>query len=157
MRPAVFSVNKGENKVFQRNANDLIKEISGDILYLDPPYNHREYGANYHILNTIAEYNPFDPQGISGLPQYNKSDYCKKKSAAKSLRDLIHNADFKWIFLSYNNEGIIGLEEIQDIMSEYGDYEMETMNYSRFKSDKEENRVYKADATTEYLHILRKK
>ncbi|GAA0714403.1 hypothetical protein GCM10009430_07560 [Aquimarina litoralis] len=41
----------------------FIKSIRGDILYLDSPYNFRQYGSNYHILNTIAKYDTFVPVG----------------------------------------------------------------------------------------------
>ncbi len=34
------------------NTSAVICDIEGNILYLDPPYNHRQYGANYHMLNT---------------------------------------------------------------------------------------------------------
>ena len=67
----------------------LIKKIKGDILYLDPPYNHRQYGANYHILNTIAKYDKFIPKGKTGLRDYVRSDYCKKATVAESFEDLI--------------------------------------------------------------------
>src|SRR5690606_6105528 len=39
-----------ENRIYQKDANQLINEINGDILYIDPPYNARQYGANYHLL-----------------------------------------------------------------------------------------------------------
>ena len=55
LEPAEYELNDNEHKVFNKDANELIKEIEGDILYLDPPYNARQYGANYHMLNTIAE------------------------------------------------------------------------------------------------------
>ena len=62
----------------------LIKDIQGDILYLDPPYNSRQYGANYHLLNTIAEYKPFEPKGKTGLRPYNRSLYCSKRTVNES-------------------------------------------------------------------------
>ncbi len=68
--PAYFECNENQHLVFNEDANMLIKSISGDILYLDPPYNAREYGANYHLLNTIALYDDFIPQGKTGLRTY---------------------------------------------------------------------------------------
>ena len=43
-------------EVYNKDSKELIKEIKGDILYLDPPYNTRKYDTNYHILETIALY-----------------------------------------------------------------------------------------------------
>lgn len=156
LKPALFEINDNEHKVFSKDANDLIKNISGDILYLDPPYNSRQYGANYHILNTIAKYDKFEPKGKTGLREYHRSNYCIKNNVKKAFEDIIKNANFKYIFLSYNNEGIMNLSDIKSIMGKYGKYDMVKQKYQRFKSDKTENRNHKATSTFEFLHILEK-
>lgn len=156
IEPALFSVNDNEHQVFNSDSNQLIKKIEGDILYLDPPYNARQYGANYHLLNTIAKYDSFEPKGKTGLRNYNKSEYCSKNSVIKSFEDLIKNANFNYIFLSYNNEGLMSENEIKNILSKYGKYDLFTTGYNRFKADKTENRNHKANSTIEYLHILEK-
>lgn len=156
LEAAYFEVNDNEHEVFRDDANELIKNIDGDILYLDPPYNHRQYGANYHLLNTIAEYKPFIPKGKSGLREYFKSSYCRKNEVCESFEELIKNAKFRYIFLSYNNEGLMSREKIEEIMSRYGKYDLVKKEYQRFKADKDQNRVHKADKTFEYLHILEK-
>jgi adenine-specific DNA-methyltransferase len=157
LSPAHFpKVENQENKVFKEDANQLIKKIKGDILYLDPPYNARQYGANYHLLNTIALYDNFLPRGKTGLREYERSKYCQKNEVETIFEDLIKNADFEFIFLSYNNEGLMNLDTIKRIMSKYGSYSVEKTEYQRFKADKDQNREHKANATMEYLHILRK-
>lgn len=141
--------------VYNEDANLLIKKIKGDILYLDPPYNTRQYSANYHMLNTIAEYKEFEPSGKTGLPKYNKSLYSRKRDAKNTFYDLIQNADFKDIYISYNNEGIIPLDEFQNILKDFGDYKLYLFDgYKRFKADN--GRVYAADKTIEFLHYIQK-
>ena len=125
-------------------------------MYLDPPYNARQYGSNYHLLNTIAKYDTFIPKGKTGLRDYNRSDYCSKSKVKKAFEELIRNAKFNFTFLSYNNEGLMSESEIKSIMSKYGRYSLETTAYQRFKADKTENRVHIANCTTEFLHILEK-
>lgn len=156
LESAIFEINSHSHEVYNEDSNLLIKKIEGDILYLDPPYNAREYGANYHLLNTIAKYDSFTPKGKTGLRDYSKSAFCKKKEVEKSFDDLIKNANFKYIFLSYNNEGIMSSETIKKILSNYGKYDLLTTEYQRFRADKKENRNHKASSTTEYLHILEK-
>jgi adenine-specific DNA-methyltransferase len=156
LKPALFSETNQENLVFQKDANQLIKEIEGDVLYLDPPYNARQYGANYHLLNTIAHYKPFNPKGKTGLPDYNKSDYSSKPKVAAAFEELIKNAKFKYIFLSYNNEGLLPPQQLRDILERYGKYDLATTKYNRFKADKTENRNHKANSVVEYLHVLEK-
>lgn len=154
LKPAVFELNDNNHQVFNEDSNELIKKIEGDILYLDPPYNQRQYGANYHMLNTIARYDDFAPKGKTGLREYNRSQYCKKSTVAENFEALIKNAQFKHIFLSYNNEGLMSSEVIKSIMQKYGEYDLTTTQYQRFKADS--NRFNKTDKTTEYLHILEK-
>ncbi len=157
LSPAHFPKTENQkNQVFKEDANELIKKIKGDILYLDPPYNARQYGANYHLLNTIALYDDFEPKGKTGLREYEKSKYCKKNEVENVFEDLIKHADFEFIFLSYNNEGLMNLETIKKIMSKYGSYSVEKTEYQRFKADKDINREHKANATMEYLHVLRR-
>ncbi len=156
IQPAEFVATENAHRVFQEDANKLIQQIEGDILYLDPPYNARQYGANYHLLTTIAKYDTFAPKGKTGLRDYYKSVYCKRKEVAAEFEELIKKAKFSYIFLSYNNEGLMPPEVIKTIMSKYGKYSLATKNYQRFKADKTENRKHKANATIEYLHILEK-
>ena len=148
--------NNTENKVYNEDSNTLIREIEGDILYLDPPYNARQYGANYHMLNTIARYDYFVPKGKTGLREYKRSNYCKKGEVVNSFEQLIKEANFKYIFLSYNNEGLMDIDTVRQIMSRYGSYDLATTDYKRFKADKDERRNHKAQKTEEYLHILEK-
>ncbi|PKP24564.1 MAG: modification methylase [Bacteroidetes bacterium HGW-Bacteroidetes-2] len=157
LEPAIFKETTNKHSVFQEDANVLIKKISGDILYLDPPYNARQYGANYHLLNTIAKMDIFVPSGKTGLREYTKSNYCKKSEVTKAFEDLVANAQFQYIYLSYNNEGLMSQSEVEKIMKRYGNYRLESKNYQRFKADKTENRNHKANFTNEFLHILEKR
>ena len=64
-------------QIFNMDSSELITQVKGDILYLDPPYNGREYGSYYHLLNTIALYDiDFEPKGKVGLRPYNTSKFC---------------------------------------------------------------------------------
>jgi adenine-specific DNA-methyltransferase len=66
-KPIAYAQTRIPINVYCEDANTLIERIEGDILYLDPPYNHRQYGANYHLLNTIARYDKMLPKGKTGV------------------------------------------------------------------------------------------
>lgn len=141
---------------YNEDINVLIRKVHGDVLYLDPPYNARQYCSNYHVLETIAKYDNPNLIGVTGLRDSSeqKSKFCSKRTVADVFDDLIKNADFKYIFLSYNNEGLMSLDTIREIMSSYGEYRFYTKDYKRFKADRDENRNISANTTTEYLHCL---
>lgn len=145
-----------KGSVYNEDINQLIRHISGDVLYLDPPYNERQYCTNYHVLETIARYDDPILKGKTGLREYQnqKSKFCSKRTVEEVFEDLIKNAKFKYIFLSYNNEGLMSLETIKEIMSKYGTYGYKTYQYRRFQADKPENRKIRSNSTTEYLHYL---
>ena len=141
-------------ETYNEDINSLVRKIQGDVLYLDPPYNSRQYCSNYHVLETIARYDNPQLSGVTGLRDSSnqKSKFCSRRMVAETFEDLIKNAQFKYIFLSYNNEGLMSLDTIKEIMSRYGEYSFFTKEYRRFKADKDENRNIAADSTTEYLH-----
>lgn len=156
LRPANLTINDQDHKVYNEDINILTKKIKGDILYLDPPYNHRQYSANYHLLETIAKYDNPKVHGKTGLREYEqqKSAYCSRQGVKKAFKDLILNSKVKYIFLSYNNEGLMSLDDIKEVMSLRGKYGYFTKDYNRFKADKTENRNHKANKTIEYLHYV---
>ncbi|MDO5759885.1 MAG: DNA adenine methylase [Bacteroidota bacterium] len=157
MKPVEMIYNNQEYEVYNEDANKLVRKIKTDILYLDPPYNQRQYSANYHVLETIAKYDNPLLKGKTGMRDYSnqKSDYCNKRKVKDTFEDLIMNADAKYIFLSYNNEGLLTFDEIKEIMTEKGEYGYFSVQYNRFKADNEsKTRHIKANFTTEYLHYV---
>lgn len=157
LEPLPYTIGHVDCMVYNEDVNSLISKISGDILYLDPPYNERQYCSNYHMLETIAKNDNPIINGKTGLRDYKsqKSDFCVKAKVCDAFENIIKNANFKYIFLSYNNEGLMSFEKIKEIMSKYGDYSIYTQEYRRFKADS--NRENKADSTIEYLHCLVRK
>ena len=143
-----------ECKAYNEDIATLITKVSGDILYLDPPYNARQYCSNYHLLETIARYDSPEIKGKTGLRDYSaqKSDFCMKDKVAETFAHIIKNAKFKYIFLSYNNEGLMSFDTIEKIMKKHGKYKVYMQQYRRFKADNA--RDSKADSTIEYLHCL---
>lgn len=158
LKPARLIENDKEHQVFNADANELITQIQGDILYLDPPYNHRQYSSNYHILETIARYDNPSIHGKTGLRDEElRSAYCLRSSVKQAFTDLICKANVKYIFVSYNNEGIMTLTDIKEILGQRGDYHCFTKRYKRFQADVQTNRNIKGTETVEYLHYVKVK
>lgn len=124
----------GINEVFNTDANKLIQEIKCDVLYLDPPYNHRQYVDSYHLLENIIRWEK--PKVFGKTRKFErgnlKSRYSKKGHAIYAFEDLINKAKCKHIFLSYNNEGIIPDKEIERVLKSKGELKIYKTQYKIF-------------------------
>ena len=140
-----YSHNKN-NEVYREDANTLIKNISCCVLYIDPPYNSRQYSDAYHLLENLAEWKKPEVVGIAKKMDRShiKSDYCLK-NATRAFSDLITHADCKHILLSYNNTGNskdgrsnarMTDDEILQILNEKGDVEIFEKSYKAFTTGK---------------------
>jgi len=156
LKPLEIIESTKKNKAFKNDANELVKEISCDILYLDPPYNNRQYASNYFILELIAE-GWFDkvPEiyGETGMRKYDhqKSKKKKKNTAKETLENLINHTKAKFILLSYNNEGIINQNEILEILNNKGEVNVFTKTHKRYKSINQNETDPKQTKETIYL------
>lgn len=153
--PLDLSNAKVENEVFCSKAEELIKTISGDILYLDPPYNGRQYGANYHVLNTIALNDTEELRGKTGLRKYSSSKLCSKKEALLTLGSIVKDAKFSIIALSYSSEGIMKRSDIEAMLRRYGNLTVYEKPYKTYVADSK--RDNKSTQLTEFLFLLEKK
>ena len=154
--------NAKSNFVFQEKAEELVKKISGDILYLDPPYNSRQYAPNFHVLESLAVWDKQELSGKTGLRNYDnqKSDFSSKIKATEALATVVESASFKYIALSYNNEGIIPKASLEEILNNKGEVEVFVKDYRRFRTERDhEKRQYKKvdDKTQEFLYLVKVK
>jgi adenine-specific DNA-methyltransferase len=138
----------------------FLRSFESDIVYLDPPYNERQYSKNYFPLNIIAK-SPSqllveEPlKGKTGIPtDCFISPFCKKGDTVENAFDLLfRELKTKWIFLSYNSESLVSKDKMVEIMGKYGIVSVMERDYKRFKSFE-----YNKDVTIcEYLFCLIKK
>ena len=134
------------NRCFNKDANKLIKEIECDLLYLDPPYNSRQYSDAYHLLENVARWENSEVYGIARKMNRTslKSEYCMK-NATLAFEELIRNADARYILLSYNNTSDRGNErsnakisdsDIFEILSKKGKVKVFEEDYKSFTTGK---------------------
>jgi adenine-specific DNA-methyltransferase len=94
------------------------------VVYADPPYNGRQYSANYAPLNVIASYDAGMVRGDTktGLVrEAYKSPFCQKRHCADAfneLREGCEAAGVDWLLVSYSDEGIV---PIATLLSIFGD------------------------------------
>ncbi|HFH9935021.1 Dam family site-specific DNA-(adenine-N6)-methyltransferase [Streptococcus parasuis] len=150
--------NKKKNKAFNEDANTLVKRIKADIVYIDTPYNSRQYASNYHLLENVARNNQPILKGVTKIFDWKnlKSDYATKSKALDAMEDLIKNIDATHIILSYNNEGIIPEEALTDLLmrnSINGKVDIKKIPYRKYQS----KRASKTKEVYELLFYIQKK
>ncbi len=134
-------------EIFREDANKLARQIKTDIVYIDPPYNSRQYSRFYHLYETLVKWDKPELYGVALKPApENVSAYCSTK-AVDAFRDLVTNLDTRYIVVSYNNtynskshssENKILLEDINSILSSIGKTEVYEHSHQFFNTGKTE-------------------
>lgn len=174
------------SRVYCRDANEVVDEVDATVLYIDPPYNRRQYAKNYHVLEVVAELADVEDEaayeatiyGTTGLRDFadKKSAYCmgsvrgRTSPCEVAFTELLANARAEHILISYNEEGILSRETLARVLAQtcpgfdMGQGLVE-VSHKRFRSDKDEGarRQYrvladrKKDEVREWLIYAHKK
>lgn len=150
--------NKGNiqnNRVIQGFAEEIAQNITADLCYMDPPYIKRQYAANYHILETIARGDYPVAQGKSGLRDWwdQHSKFCTKTKGLQSFEKVISEMNCNNFIVSYSEDGLFSLETLVELMRNYGDVNVEYIDYNRFRSNQSQLSL----KLSEYMIELRKR
>ena len=150
--PAAQVNNNPRNRCLNMDANKLVRELKADLVYIDPPYNSRQYCDAYHVLENVARWEKPAVRGVARKMDRSrlKSDYCTK-NATQAFQELIENIQAKYILLSYNNMATKGNDrsnakiaddDILRILRKKGKVRVFSEDYKAFttgKSDIQEN------------------
>jgi adenine-specific DNA-methyltransferase len=107
-------------EIYKDDANEVVKKIKADVVYIDPPYNSRQYSDAYHLLENITTWKKEKVYGVAKKidRSHIKSKY-NMKSAGVAFSDLIDNIDAKYILVSYNDMGTSGNARSQSRISDH--------------------------------------
>ena len=140
------NINNKNNKIFNEDSNELVRNIKADVVYIDPPYNSRQYSDAYHLLENVATWEKQEVFGVAKKMKRNgiKSKYCSV-SAPLAFKDLIENINAKYIIVSYNNMGTKGAgrsqakisdEDIMSVLSSKGKVKVYETEFNQFNTGK---------------------
>ena len=131
--------------IYRKDSNELAKEIKSDLVYIDPPYNSRQYCRFYHVYETLVKWDKPILTGVAMKPPVeNMSKYCTSQ-APKTFADLIENLDSKYLAVSYNNtynsksgssKNKIELEEMEEVLNAKGKTKKFAKDYRFFNAGK---------------------
>jgi adenine-specific DNA-methyltransferase len=152
----VFSRYDCEVCATKRLAEELAGELRGfDVVYIDPPYNQHPYGSNYFMLNLINDYQePAEYSRVSGIPrEWNRSRFNNKRSALEALSEICAAVGSKYLLISFNSEGFITRDEMEEMLSRFGDLHIYEQQYNTFRGSR--NLSNRSIHLHEYLYLLR--
>jgi adenine-specific DNA-methyltransferase len=149
----------------QADAEHVARALGAiDLLYVDPPYNTRQYAGYYHVPELIAR-GWFDGavelRGKTGLiaDDRQRSAWCSRRDAPGALRKLLAATGARHVLVSYNSEGVIPDKELRAILAQAaidGRVRRFTRRYKRYRADSDrEGRRYKGDVVRELLYHAR--
>jgi adenine-specific DNA-methyltransferase len=167
LAPAVFYDNKRKNEVFCRDATELARDVDFKgpaITYIDPPYNQHPYGANYHVLNSIALWDK--PELPRTFGKHNKaairtdwrterrSKYNYKGQAPEAYEELLDAAPTGWLLTSYSTDGNIPLESLVRAACKTGATSVVTQSYKRYRVSRQ--RFSEKPLNVEFVLVTKK-
>lgn len=141
--PIMLSKN---NACYNMDANELVKKIVPDLVYIDPPYNSRQYCDTYHLLENVARWEKPTVKGVARKMDRTKlkSNYCTI-NAPTAFDTLVKDIHSKYILLSYNNMATKGNgrsnakisdEDIMKSLSQKGEVRVFSMEHRAFSAGK---------------------
>lgn len=132
--------------IYNEDANSLVRKINVDVMYIDPPYNARQYANFYHLLENVAQWKK--PKVYNKAKKMERknimSEYCKA-NAKTVFADLIENINAKYIIVSYNNTyeakstssvNSITYQDMMQILEKRGKVSVYETDYKFFNSGK---------------------
>jgi adenine-specific DNA-methyltransferase len=108
-----------------------------DLAYLDPPYNQHRYDANYHVWETVIEWDEPDHYGVACKREdirdtEGRSPFNSRRTMPDALARVVGMVDAEVVVLSYNDESWLSLAELYDLCRPRGHVEVLAFDSARY-------------------------
>lgn len=143
--PLQFCASSRPHRVLSLDAFALEDAIDGhvDIAYIDPPYNQHPYASNYHVLNSLVQWDQPDlpPPTERGFKAAIRPDWRERRSpfnerlrAAEAMSQLLQHMPARHLLLSYSTDGWIPLERLLTDAGAHGALSVHCRSYKRYRT-----------------------
>lgn len=134
-----------DNILYNEDTNKLVREIKGDIAYIDPPYTVTQYISAYHMFETLAKYDYPAIKGVGGKRGRGDKNslYAQRTKAKLIFEDLFRQIQFKHILISYSNQGLVPIEELCELASHFavdGIVKINHYDYREYQNHRSSNK-----------------
>jgi len=154
-----------QSKAYLMDAAEAARAIGEvDLVYIDPPYNSRQYVAYYHIPEILAR-GWFDSmpaiRGKVGLlaGQEGRSQWSHGRRVQRLFSGLLADSAARYALVSFNSEGHLKPDVLESLLAKAsadGKVSHFSQRYRRYRADSDhEGRKYHADVALEHLYLVR--
>lgn len=150
-----------ENTILCEDVNKLVRKISGDIAYIDPPYTVTQYVSAYHMLETIAKDDRPEITGIGGKRGRGDKNslYAQRTKAKIIFEDLLRQIQFSHVLISYSNQGLIPLDELVELARKFavnGEVQINQFDYREYQNHRSSNKRSNGQRLNEVIIYFKK-
>lgn len=152
-KPPILFDNAESNIATKGDAHEVVRNLKShlggrpDIVYLDPPYNQHPYGSNYHVLTSVALWDKpslnksilvdgkkFEKSAIrKDWRTERRSAFNTASAATEALKDIVQNADCRFLLMSYSTDGNIPVGDALSVLAEVGSLSLKVRPYKRYR------------------------
>jgi adenine-specific DNA-methyltransferase len=143
MLDLLLNNNNITHTVYNKDIIHLLDENNfneAEVVYIDSPYNNRQYSSNYFVLEAISKYNnPEIKAGVTGLLKETNDGskiFCSKVNAKTSFEKILSKIKSKYVFISYSSDSIVSKDDMIKILElNWTNIICYIKEYKRFKSN----------------------
>ncbi|MFK7883216.1 MAG: DNA adenine methylase [Phycisphaerales bacterium] len=162
VRPAV---GHGKCEAHCLEARDAASTLSGDLVYLDPPYNQHAYLGNYHVWESLVRWDKPEVYGVACKRvdcRERKSDFNSKRRCTEAFASMIDSVDSRYIMVSFSSEGYLSRNDIEQVLGTRGDVHVVERGHRRYVGSRigiyspagERVGVASHHSNTEYVYVV---
>ncbi len=147
------------------DAADAASTLAADLTYIDPPYNQHSYLGNYHIWESLVQWDKPAHYGVACKRidcRTRKSDFNKRGTTISAFEQVVANTQSPFLLVSFSDEGFISRAEMERVLGSRGDVHVLAFSHKRYVGaqigihDPRGRRVGVAGhlRNTEYLYVV---
>jgi adenine-specific DNA-methyltransferase len=125
----------GKGAAYQMDAVEAARVLSGDLAYIDPPYNQHRYIGNYHVWETLVLWDAPDYYGVACKRtdcRTRKSPFNSRKTCLEALADIVQSVDCRHLLVSFNDEGFVSRSDLVELLGTRGHVSVADIDYKRY-------------------------
>jgi adenine-specific DNA-methyltransferase len=125
----------GRGEAHALDAREAALRLSGDVAYLDPPYNQHSYLGNYHVWESLVRWDKPPVYGVACKRidcRERRSDFNSRRGFAPAFAELLSRIDARVLLVSFNDEGYLTRDEIEGMLASRGTVEVIASEQKRY-------------------------